>query len=166
MTERRDRCGNAAFALLVYWGCILLGLALPGLASVAVDVLKHGESVGHALHQWRIHLFAPGYNLFLIAVLNAAPFVVLAVFALLHLGSAALEAAALRRRKLGVLFAALAAIGLSAWTHLATLWHPDAQGALAYVFLPIVLAAAIPVAYLLGWASAFALQARTRGARS
>jgi hypothetical protein len=151
--------------LLVYWSYILLGLSIPGLSTIVVDVLKHGQSLGQAFHQWRIHLFAPGYNLFLIAAMNSVPFVLLAVFALLHLGLAGPDPAGLIRRKWGVLIAGLTAVGLSVWTHVMTLWYPDAQGALAYVFLPFVLAAVIPVAYLIGWGSAFALQ-RIRPAAS
>lgn len=155
MTERYADRGLTVFTLLVYWGCILLGLTIPGLATIAVDIFKHGQSVGQAVHQWRLHLFAPGYNLFLVAVLNAVPFVLLAIFALFHLGLAGPDPAGLIRRKTGVLFAGLAAVGLSVWTHLMTLWYPDAQGALAYVFLPLVMAVVIPLSYLAGWGGAY-----------
>lgn len=155
MTHARDQREGAGFTLLVYWGCIVFGLTVPGLTNVAAGAFKHGQPVGRALHEWRIQLFAPGYNLFLIAILNAAPFVLLAVFALFHVGRARSGPIALRRRKLGVLLAALGATAASVWTHLITLWYPDAQGALAYVFLPFVLAGVIPAAYVLGWTTAW-----------
>jgi len=158
VSERTADRRRTVFTLSIYWSCILLGLAIPGLSTIAVDVFKHHQSLGQAIHQWRIHLFAPGYNLFLVAIWNAVPFVLFAVFALLHLGWARLEEAGLYRRISGTLLAGLAAIGLSAWTHVMTLWFPDAQGALAYLFLPIVLAGVIPASYLIGWLGAFAYQ--------
>ena len=140
-----------AFTLLVYWGCVLLGLCIPWLATITVDMLKHDQSLAQALHQLRLHLFAPGYNLFLIGLLNAAPFLLFAIFALLHMGFAPLENRRLRgRRSAGILVTAVGLIGLSSWTHLMTLWHPDAQGALAYLFLPFVLLGIMPISYALG----------------
>ncbi len=163
MTDRTEPRDIPRFTLLVYWGCILLGMAIPPTASIAVDTLKHGQSISQAVHQWHIHLFAPGYNLFLIAMLNAIPFILLAVFALLHLGWAGPDRTGLRRRMSGVVVAAIAAVGLSLWTHVMTLWHPDAQGALAYVFLPFVLAMVIPLSYLAGWGGAYLLQGAKSG---
>jgi hypothetical protein len=119
--------------------------------TTSVDMLKHGQSFGQTWHQLRLHLFAPGYNLFLIAVLNAVPFVLFAVFALFHLGripSGQCQPA--RRRAAGILTALLAGLGLSGWTHLSTLLYPDAQGALAYLFLPFVLLIVFPTGYLVG----------------
>ena len=139
------------FTLLLYWGCILLGLAIPWLATIAVDVAKHDQTIDQALHQLQLHLFAPGYNLFLIGILNSLPFILFAVFALFHLGLAPPDDQKLtRRRGTGVLLTALSLLGLSAWTHVMTLWYPDAQGALAYFFLPFVLLGLIPAGYALG----------------
>ena len=139
------------FTLMVYWGCILLGLGIPWLATIAVDLLKHDQSFDQALHQLRLHLFAPGYSLFLIAVLNAIPFGLFAVFTLFHMGLAPSGNRILvGRRGAGVVVTAIGLIGLSAWTHVTTLWFPDAQGAIAYIFLPFVLLILIPVAYMIG----------------
>lgn len=141
----------AGFTLITYWGCILLGLGIPWLATITVDLLKHGQSFVQALHQVRLHLFAPGYNLFLVAVLNAIPFVLFALIALVHLGTASLQNRTLvKRRATAVAVTSLGLVGLSLWTHVTTLWYPDAQGALAYVFLPIVLIGLIPVGYTVG----------------
>ncbi|SLM48348.1 conserved membrane protein of unknown function [Nitrospira japonica] len=137
--------------VILYWACIGLGLTIPWFAVILVDLLKHRQSIGQALHQWRIHLFAPGYNLFLVGLLNAVPFVLLALFLLLHLGRTSSHSFPLAgRRMLGVTTAALAAIGLSAWVQFSTLWFPDAQGALAYIFLPIGLTGLLPVGYAVG----------------
>jgi hypothetical protein len=158
MTNRAGKRGLPVLTVTVYWGCILLGLAIPGLSTIGVDMLKHGQTLGQAAHQWRLHLFAPGYNLFMIAMLNAIPFILLAVFALLHLGLASPDPASLSRRKTGVLVASLAAIAISAWTHVLTLWQADAQGALAYLFLPFVLLITIPASYVAGWGGMAVLQ--------
>ena len=140
-----------AFTLVLFWGCILLGLAIPWAANVGVDMLKHDQSLVQAWHQLRLHLFAPGYNLFLIGLFNAAPCVLFAIFALFHLGLAPQsDRRTIGRRSSGVLVAAIAILGISGWTHVMTLWYPDAQGALAYLFLPFVLLGAMPVAYALG----------------
>ncbi|MBM4127796.1 MAG: hypothetical protein FJ247_10680 [Nitrospira sp.] len=151
MTPGHDRRQLLFLTLTIYWSSILFGLTAPWISNIAVDVLKHGQPLVQAIHQLRLHLFAPGYNLFLIAALNAAPFVLFAVVALLHLGLIPPEECRLaRRRSLALCVALLLGIGLSAWTHVMTLWFPDAQGALAYFFLPFVLLALFPLGYLAG----------------
>lgn len=143
--------GVATFTLIVYWGCILLGLGIPWLSTLTVDLLKHDQTLVAAIHQLRLHLFAPGYNLFLIAVLNAIPFVLLAVFALFQLGLAPInDRKPVRRRGAGVITASVGLIGFSFWIHVMTLWYPDAQGAIVYLFLPFVLVILTPVAYVIG----------------
>lgn len=139
---------TTTFTLVVYWSCILLGLTLPWVATVSVDMAKHHQSFGQALHQLRLHLFAPGYNLFLIAMMNAVPFLLFAVFALLHLRRAPSQDRLLAgRRRAGILVATLGLIGLSAWAHVMTLWYPDAQGALSYLFLPFWQIILLPLTY-------------------
>ena len=151
MTAKESISGLTTFTVMVYWSCILLGLGIPWIATIAVDVSKHEQSLAQAAHQWQLHLFAPGYNLFLIGVFNAIPFVLFAVFALFHMGLAPLEDRTLcSRRGTGVLVVAIGIIGLSAWTHVMTLWYPDAQSALAYLFLPVLLLGLMPVGYALG----------------
>ena len=148
MTIRELNSRLTAFTLVVYWGCILLGLTLPLLATVGVDMVKDHQSFGQAIHQLRLHLFAPGYNLFLVAVMNAVPFILFAVFTLFHLGLAPAQGQRLAgRRSAGILAATLGLVGLSAWTHVMTLWYPDAQGALAYFFLPFWQVLLMPLSY-------------------
>jgi hypothetical protein len=151
MTVRESSMRLTPFTLIVYWGCILLGFALPLSATIGIDLVKHHQSFGQAFQQLRLHLFAPGYNLFLIAAMNALPFVLFAVFTLLHLGLAPLEDQPLAAwRRLGILVAALGLVGLSTWTHVMTLWYPDAQGALAYFFLPFWQIILMPLSYTVG----------------
>ena len=151
MTDQTLNRRLTTFTVTVYWGCILLGLSIPWVAIVAVDMLKHDQSLVQATHQLQLHLFAPGYNLFLIAIFNAVPFGLFAVFTLLHMGLSPPEDRRLcGRRGAGVLAAMIGLIGLSAWTHVTTLWHPDAQGALAYLFLPVLLFGLMPIGYAIG----------------
>lgn len=151
MTAGISRRRVAVFTLGVYWTCILFGISIPWSANIVVDVFKRHQSLGEALHQLKLHLFAPGYNLFLIAVLNAVPFVVFSIFALFHMGLCPSEDRKLvGRRGAALLFTALGLIGLSVWTHVTTLWFPDAQGALVYLFLPFLLLVFIPVGYVVG----------------
>ena len=132
----------------LYWGCIVFGLTLPGIIMIAHDAVRRHGAWAEAFQDFRLHLFAPGYNFFLIGVLSAFPFVLLAVFILLHLGTAATrEPAIVARRLAGVAGALSVAVGVSAWAHIEVVVHPDAQGALAYFFLPIYLLGLIPLGY-------------------
>lgn len=151
MSVRQSLSWLTTFTVIVYWSCILLGLGMPWFATIAVDMLKHDQSLGQATHQLQLHLFAPGYNLFLIAIFNAVPFVLFAVFTLFHMGFAPTEDRRLcGRRGAGVLVAVIGLVGLTAWTHLMTLWYPDAQGALVYLFLPVLLLGLLPIGYAIG----------------
>lgn len=141
----------ARSTVILYWACMGLGLTIPWIAVILVDLFKHHQSIRQALHQWQLHLFAPGYNLFLVGVLNAVPFALLSVFLLFHLGMTPHQPPSLAgRRMTGVAVAAFGAIGLSAWIHVVTLWFPDAQNALVYIFLPIGLTGLLPIGYAIG----------------
>jgi hypothetical protein len=135
----------------LFWGAVVAGLAIPGLISVGHEIAVRDVSLVAAWQDLRLHLFAPGYNLFLVAVLNAIPFVALAVFLLFHLGTALERGhAVVSRRIAGVLGAWLTAFGLSLWMHLSLTLHPDAQGAIALFFLPLYLLLLMPVGYGVG----------------
>jgi len=139
------------FTIALYWTCILSGLAVPWIATVAVDVAKHDQSLAEAVRQLRLHLFAPGYNLFVIALINAMPFLIFAVFLLFHMGLSPVDDRNLRRRRsAGVLLTVTGLVGFSLWTHVTTLWQADAQAALAYLFLPFLLLVLMPVCYAFG----------------
>lgn len=151
MTAQASQHRLAVFTLCIFWICILLGIGIPWSANVAVDMFKHGQTLEQALHQLRLHLFAPGYNLYLIAAINAGPFIVFSIFVLLHLGLCRSDNRKLvGRRGAAIFFTMMGLIGLSAWTHVTTLWFPDAQGALVYLFLPFLLLLFIPIGYALG----------------
>jgi hypothetical protein len=127
-------------ALALYWGALAVGPGLPW----ALDVLFHGPGLGR-------RLFAPGYNVFLIGVLDAAPFAAYAVFALVHLGTANRRGAEVARRRLaGVAAAGLALLGAALWVHLSILTSRSSTAALGYLVLPLELLPVLPVGYAAG----------------
>jgi hypothetical protein len=137
-----------ALTLGLFWGAVAAGLWIPGLVGIGHEVAARGLPLAKAWREFHLHLFAPGYNLFLVAVLNAIPFLVLAVFLLLHLGNAPADRHAIVSRRLaGVLGAWLTAFGLSLWVHLDLTLHPDAQGAIALFFLPGLVLLSMPLGY-------------------
>jgi hypothetical protein len=118
---------------------------------LAVDHVVHHIPLHRASQSFRLHLFAPGYNLFLVGILTAVPFAVLALVILFHLGMAPAQVPLIgRRRAMGLTCAAFGMLAVAGWTHVDVLIHPDAQGALAYFFLPIVLLFLLPVGYGIG----------------
>jgi hypothetical protein len=141
----------ARLTLALFWSAVLGGFTIPGLISIGHDVAVRHVALADAWQDYRLHLFVPGYNLFLVAALNAIPFVLLAVFLLFHLGSALpLGHVVVSRRIVGTLGAWLTAFGLSVWMHLSLTLHPDAQGAIALVFLPFYLLLLVPAGYVFG----------------
>lgn len=134
-----------------FWASSVGGLLLPWSIMLAVDIFFRHLPIARAWRSFSLHLFAPGYNFFLIGALTAVPFVILAVVILLHLGTALLQNQLIaRRRAFGLGCAGLGMLITAGWTHVDVLLHPDAQGALAYFFLPILLLLILPVGYGLG----------------
>jgi len=131
-----------------FWASSAGGLLLPWAVMLAVDISVRHIPVARAWRSFTLHLFAPGYNFFLIGALTAIPFVILAVVVLIHLGTAPVQKPLIaRRRAFGLACAGLGMLIAAAWTHLDVLLHPDAQGALAYFYLPLILLALLPVGY-------------------
>ncbi len=148
-------------ARLGFWVSLLGGLLLPWAIMLAVETWVRDVPFARAWRSFTLHLFAPGYNFFLVGVLTAIPFVILAVVILLHLGTApAQEALIAHRRVFGLFSAGLGMMIVASWTHIEVLIHPDAQGALAYFYLPVLLLAFMPLGYGLGRALAKALLPR------
>lgn len=134
-----------------FWASSVGGLLLPWAIMLAVDISFRRIPFARAWRSFTLHLFAPGYNFFLIGALTAAPFVILAVVILVHLGTAPVQNQLIaRRRAFALACAGLGMLIAAAWTHLDVLIHPDAQGALAYFYLPLILLALLPVGYGVG----------------
>jgi hypothetical protein len=151
MTDELSPSKPTGLILSLYWGSILLSLTMPWGLLALFEISAHRRTAGEAYRHLSLHLFAPGYNYFLVGVLSAAPFVVYAVFLLFHLGwNDRLEPAQRARRIAGILGSLILMLGVSFWTHLSALMYPDAQGALVYFFLPYVLLVLIPLGYGVG----------------
>ncbi len=153
MTDLSHTDGSR-FRLLVRsgaWASAVGGFVLPWTMMVAVDYFFRQVPLSRAWQSFRLHLFAPGYNLFLVGILTGVPFIVLALVILLHLGTASVHTPVIaHRRTLGLVCASFTMLVVASWTHVDVLIHPDAQGALAYFFLPIVLLLMLSVGYAVG----------------
>lgn len=148
---------------LGFWVALLSGPLLPWISIVAVDTLVRHMPFAQTWRSFTLHLFAPGYNFFLIGILTALPFVILAVVILFHLGAAPAHNPLLPvRRAIGLACAGLGMFIAAGWTHIDVLLHPDAQGALAYFFLPIILLLILPAGYGLGRVMARILMPRPK----
>lgn len=146
---------------LGFWFTLLVGFLLPWAIMLGVDTWVHDIPFARAWRSFTLHLFAPGYNLFLVGVLTAVPFVVLAMVMLLHLGTISSQKALIaHRRALGLFSAELVMLTIAGWTHFSVLINPDAQGALAYFYLPVLLLLSLPLGYGAGRALAKALLPR------
>jgi hypothetical protein len=133
------------------WVSAIGGLILPWAIMIAVDHLIHHLPLQRAWQSFRLHLFAPGYNLFMVGILTAVPFTILALAMLLHVGMAPLQKPMVaRRRAFALTCAAAGMMALTAWTHVDVLIRPDAQGALTYFLLPILLLLLLLAGYLVG----------------
>ncbi|HMU30426.1 MAG TPA: hypothetical protein PLY42_19130 [Nitrospira sp.] len=142
-------------ARLGVWISLLGGLLLPWIIMLTVEILVRDIPYPRAWRSFTLHLFAPGYNFFFVGVLTALPFVILALIILFHLGTAPANNALIAyRRALGLFSAGLSMALIAAWVHVDVLIHPDAQGALAYFYLPILLLMMLPFGYGLGRALA------------
>jgi len=139
------------FTRIWFWACSVIGLLLPWAIMLGVDQTVRRIPFGQAWRSFTLHLFAPGYNLFLIGVLTAVPFIILSILLLLHLGTAPIQDPSIaRRRAWGLVGAWVAMLVLASWTHIGVLLYPDAQGALVYAFLPISLLLLLPIGYAVG----------------
>lgn len=149
------------FTRLGFWFTLSAGFLLPWTIMLGVDTWVHGVPVARAWRTFTLHLFAPGYNLFLVGVLTAIPFVVLAIVLLLHVGTIDSQKVLIaHRRALGLLSAEVVMLAIAGWTHISVLIHPDAQGALAYFYLPLLLLISLPFGYAIGRLLAKALVPR------
>ena len=148
-------------ARLGVWVSLFGGLLLPWAIMLTVETLVRGVPFPRAWRSFTLHLFAPGYNFFLVGVLTALPFVILALLILFHLGIASAHHALIAyRRALGLFSAGSSMALIAGWIHVEVLIHPDAQGALAYFYLPVLLLAILPLGYGLGRALAKAFLPR------
>lgn len=128
---------------------VLVGFLLPWLLIVIVNVW-YGQ-FGEITH-FPEHLFGSGYNYFLIACLNAIPFVVaaLAAFADFRLKRSSIA------RRAGIIVGAFVVLVLSvayqgaAWLNLLGP-RPDALTGIVFLYFPVAVTFAFLLSALLGW---------------
>ena len=110
------------------------------LVAIAVDTAK-GTPLASAVGQLIGHLFEPGYNEFLLALITAAPFLAIAIFALFHLSAEQVN----RGRWAGVVGAAL-----TIWVLVAVRVSPASTASIGYIFLPFEVLIVMPIGYIGG----------------
>ena len=119
---------------------IIAGAALPLFAAAVVPHLRAGPSYGDARS-----LLESGHDLVLFSAISAAPFVLLAVFAIIHLRGAV--PVVMRRRLLAILITFAALIALGIWCY-----APDTSPGVnfASIFFPLYAVPTAAVAYGIG----------------
>lgn len=138
--------------VVAFWLSVLAGFGLPALVDIGVDVLRDHESLAKAVDTWISRLFLPGYNRFLLAVIHAVPFVLLAVAARFVLTSGSkLGRQSFQRRLTAVVTSLAVSIAFSLWVLISIRTSRSSTAAIGYLFLPIELMVWMPFAYLAGW---------------
>lgn len=133
--------GIRGITLVLYWGSLVLGFVLPWIMTVTTDVLHRQRSLAQAsakfIDDFHVRLFAPGDGTLFLALLGMAPFMVYAVFTLLHLGKAPrLGTQMAWRRLLGVVCAIIAMTAVSIWGHFTILTARGSTAGIGFIFLP------------------------------
>jgi hypothetical protein len=128
-------------AVALFWLIIATGVCVPAIVAIATDTAK-GDDLPSAAARWFEHLFEPGYNEFLLTLIGAAPFLVLAVFSLFHATSG--------KRVAGVAGALMAAAAVTIWGEIAIRTSRSSTAAIGFLFLPFEAAMVMPAGYLVG----------------
>jgi hypothetical protein len=141
--------------LALYWGSLALGFMLPWVMTITADVFHRQRSLAEASTKLfadiHVRLFAPSDGTLFLALLSMAPFVVYAVFTLLHLGKGPrLGTLVTHRRLIGVLCAAIAMIVVSVWGHYSILTARGSTAGIGFIFLPFYVLFAMLLGYGLG----------------
>jgi hypothetical protein len=138
-----------------FWVITLIGFLLPWFVIVSCQIY-FGQAA--EIKNFPAHLFGSGYNFFLVAVMNATPFAIVAVSARVLL-KAVQERRIRRCRLYGLSTAAAFAMILSlfvqigVWRHI---FNPNVHASLAGLGIFLLFWAALlilPVGYLVGWAA-------------
>lgn len=136
-----------------FWVIALIGFLLPWIVIIFCQIY-FGQAA--EIRHFPAHLFESGYNFFLVAVMNATPFAIVAVSArfLLRPG---LEQRVQRSRLAGLGTAAACDMALSLFMQIGVwsdVFNPKTHASLAGIGIYIEFWAALvilPVGYALGW---------------
>ncbi|HET9167648.1 MAG TPA: hypothetical protein VFP11_16725 [Candidatus Angelobacter sp.] len=138
-----------------FWVIALIGFLMPWIVIISCQIY-FGQAA--EIKHFPAHLFESGYNFFFLAVMNAVPFVILAVASrfLLKTGQ---EARTRRSRLAGLGTAAACDMALSLFMQIgvwSNVFNPKTHASLAGIGIYIEFWAALvilPVGYGLGWAA-------------
>jgi len=131
--------------IILFWLTIALGFVVSPIVAIGAETAK-GTPLATALSQWIGHLFEPGYNEFLLALITALPFLVAAVFFLFHLHAEEIP----RGRWAGVAGALCAGSAMSLWGLVAIRMSRSSTAAIGYIFLPVEVLFVMPAGYIIG----------------
>ena len=149
MTEYRE--GRPVVITAVFWATIATGFCLPGLVEILTARFRHGAAWGLAVNDWWSHLFLPGYNGFLLATIQAIPFVAFAVFNLVRLTRGWDAGEKSFRNRLTAAIVGLACGGsLSLWGLASIAASRSSTAAIGYLFLPLPVSFVLIVGYFVG----------------
>ena len=130
---------------ILFWLTIAFGFAVAPIVAIEVETAK-GARFASAVSHWIGHLFEPGYNEFLLALMAALPFLVAAVFIRFHLGGEQIP----RGRWAGVVGALGTGAALSLWGLIGIRMSRSSTAAIGYIFLPIEVLFVMPIGYIAG----------------
>lgn len=137
--------------LALYWGSLAAGVLLPWVTQVSVALWRRQQTLDAFFDGLYVRLFGPDGGLLFLSLLSAAPFALYAVFTLVHLGTAPRHGALVtRRRRVALLAAAAAMLGVSLWGHLAILTARGSTASIGFLFLPFYILIAMLAGYGLG----------------
>ena len=155
-TNGSSRGPRDRWAAALFWIGALAGVVLP----VVGMMLAGRHPPARVLAEfWRSFVGAEPGLAFATAV-HAVPFLIYAVFALLHLGRIpAGDASHAARRLGGTLGALLAMAGVGLWGNIAIFASRSSTAPIGFVFLPVYLLGAGALGYVLGRVAARALRA-------
>lgn len=131
--------------IVLFWLTIAFGFLVSPLVAIWTDTAK-GTPFASAVNQYAAHLFEPGFNEFLLALISALPFIAAAVFLLFHLAA---EQSG-RGRWAGVAGAVCTGAGLSSWGLIAIRMSRSSTASIGYIFLPFEVLTAMLIGYLAG----------------
>jgi hypothetical protein len=137
--------------LTLYWSSVITGFLLPWIMQCWVETWHRKQPLAAFFDGLYLRLFGPESGLLWLSLLGAAPFVIYAVFALIHLGTAPRQGKTVtQRRRMALLLTLAAMILVSVWGHYSILTARGSTAGIGFIFLPFYVLIAMPVAYGIG----------------
>lgn len=128
--------------VVMFWLTVAFGFAVSPVVAVGTSAAK-GAPIPSAIDELIGHLFEPGYNEFLIALITALPFLAAAVFLLFHLSTEQVPLARLS----GVAGSLCAGAGLTLWVLIEIRTSRSSTASIGFFFLPFEVLFAMLIGY-------------------